>query len=403
MSSVSRLFGTSGTAVRNRGTTSAIIYKGTIDDATVVTLTLEPGSIYYLFTAEYNATSFAFRGCRSVMIKAPEDDLFGTVAVAHGADYSSQNSGVTIGYPDDSTVTIARASATYAVKFVLMAIGTNIGNPSSLVSEAETARDQAQIYANQAAAAASDAESAATAAEGAAEHYPYIDSTTGNWMVWDAVNSVWLDTGIHAQGAQGIQGEKGDTGVSIESVTKASGTGAAGTTDTYNVNLDDQTVAGQFTVYNGADGQGSPGTQLPLPDGTASAGTAKAYAREDHVHPHDTSRGQAVLLGTDTSGNTSQTNFELSDSIQNYSSIFVLILFNWSNTSNITYGASAQVPVPVFQNFTDYFINVYRQVSNGSNSYEISLGLKYVDDTHIYLNKTRSTYSFRTLWIYGIR
>ena len=108
MSSVSRLFGTSGTAVRNRGTTSAIIYKGTIDDATVVTLTLEPGSIYYLFTAEYNATSFAFRGCRSVMIKAPEDDLFGTVAVAHGADYSSQNSGVTIGYPDDSTVTIAR-------------------------------------------------------------------------------------------------------------------------------------------------------------------------------------------------------------------------------------------------------------------------------------------------------
>ena len=113
--------------------------------------------------------------------------------------------------------------------------------------------------------------------------------------------------------------------------------------------------------------------------------------------------GQAVLLGTDTSGNTSQTNFELSDSIQNYSEIFVLILFNWSNASNISYAASTQVPVSVFQNFTDHFINVFRQVSNGSTTYEISLGLQYVDDTHIYLNKTRSTYSFRTLWIYGIR
>ena len=114
-------------------------------------------------------------------------------------------------------------------------------------------------------------------------------------------------------------------------------------------------------------------------------------------------RGQAVLLGTDTSGNTSQTNFELSDSIQNYSEIFVLILFNWSSASNITYAASAKVPVSVFQNYTDFFINVYRQVSNGSTTYEINLGLQYVDDTHIYLNKTRSTYSFRTLWIYGIR
>lgn len=112
---------------------------------------------------------------------------------------------------------------------------------------------------------------------------------------------------------------------------------------------------------------------------------------------------QAVLLGTDTSGNTTQNNFELFDSLSNYSAIFAMILFNWSNASNIVYAASAQVPVSFLKDHTDYNINLYRQVSNGSTAYEISLGIKYVDDTHILLNKTRTSYSFRTVWIYGIK
>ena len=50
-----------------------------------------------------------------------------------------------------------------------------------------------------------------------------------------------------------------------------------------------------FYVYNGEDGYGTPGTNKPLVDGTAAVGTANKYAREDHVHPKDTSR-QAKML-----------------------------------------------------------------------------------------------------------
>lgn len=45
-----------------------------------------------------------------------------------------------------------------------------------------------------------------------------------------------------------------------------------------------------FYLYNGNDGYGTPGTATPLMDGTAAAGTANMYAREDHRHPTDTSR-----------------------------------------------------------------------------------------------------------------
>lgn len=36
-----------------------------------------------------------------------------------------------------------------------------------------------------------------------------------------------------------------------------------------------------------ASGGDPPGTMLPLMDGTAAVGTARSYAREDHVHPQD--------------------------------------------------------------------------------------------------------------------
>lgn len=49
-----------------------------------------------------------------------------------------------------------------------------------------------------------------------------------------------------------------------------------------------------YTSYSvsrmGVDGAGSPATQIPLMDGSASIGTSSSFAREDHVHPSDTSR-----------------------------------------------------------------------------------------------------------------
>ena len=156
---------------------------------------------------------------------------------------------------------------------------------------------------------------------GSAGHPPYINSTTKNWMIWDENAGDYVDSGFSSVGLTGpyftpavnasgdiswtnngglpnptTQNIKGPQGVSITTVTKASGSGAPGTTDTYNVNLSSGSVAGQFNVYNGADGQGSPGSQTPLMDGTASAGSATAYSREDHVHPSDTSKASAAAL-----------------------------------------------------------------------------------------------------------
>jgi len=49
----------------------------------------------------------------------------------------------------------------------------------------------------------------------------------------------------------------GKDGASIQSVTRTSGTGAAGTVDTYTVTLNDGTTVGTFTVRNGTDGNGA--------------------------------------------------------------------------------------------------------------------------------------------------
>lgn len=131
---------------------------------------------------------------------------------------------------------------------------------------------------------------------GSSGHPPYINSDTKNWMIWDEDVGDYTDSGFSSVGETGPQGPTGPQGVSIVSTSKASGTGAPGTTDVYDVNLSNGSVAGQFSVYNGSDGAGSPGSQLPLMDGTASVGSAIAYSREDHVHPSDTSKAGAAAV-----------------------------------------------------------------------------------------------------------
>ena len=88
-------------------------------------------------------------------------------------------------------------------------------------------------------------------------------------------NISWTnDQGLENPATQNIKGEKGDAftydmftaeqletlkgedGASIQSITRTSGTGAAGTTDTYTVTLTDGSTT-TFNVYNGADGEGA--------------------------------------------------------------------------------------------------------------------------------------------------
>lgn len=58
---------------------------------------------------------------------------------------------------------------------------------------------------------------------------------------------------------QGIQGIQGVQGFYVNNVVRTSGSGAAGTTDTYTMYLNDagQTSVGTFTVYNGTNGTGA--------------------------------------------------------------------------------------------------------------------------------------------------
>lgn len=124
MSKLVMQYGSAGKVDQRR---SAIIASGTIDDSTVVDITLDAGGVYELFTAEYNASTGAYRGHRSRLIKAPEEELYGTVASATINESASTNSGVTITMNSDSTISIARSSATYAVRYFVRAVGLNTG------------------------------------------------------------------------------------------------------------------------------------------------------------------------------------------------------------------------------------------------------------------------------------
>lgn len=123
----------------------------------------------------------------------------------------------------------------------------------------------------------------------------------------------------------------GENGRGIVSITKTS---TVGLVDTYTIEYTDGINPTTFTVTNGANGQdGDPGvgvptggtagqilakasgtdydtewvnqsagvdpaTATPLMDGTGAVGSSAKYAREDHVHPSDTAKQDALVSGT---------------------------------------------------------------------------------------------------------
>lgn len=60
------------------------------------------------------------------------------------------------------------------------------------------------------------------------------------------------------------------------------------------------TIDGTATDLYAPEGGSSidPASAAPLMDGTAAAGTSTDYARADHVHPHDTSKQDTLVSGT---------------------------------------------------------------------------------------------------------
>ena len=87
------------------------------------------------------------------------------------------------------------------------------------------------------------------AGEDGGYYAPSVDS--GGNLTWTASKA-----GMPQVSGANIKGPKG---VGIASIARTSGTGAAGTTDTYTITLTDGSTA-TFTVYNGADGASGSGS-----------------------------------------------------------------------------------------------------------------------------------------------
>lgn len=79
--------------------------------------------------------------------------------------------------------------------------------------------------------------------------------------------------------------------VSIQAIDDAH---VHGSMDHYRINFDEGNPF-DFYIYNGEDGYGTPGTAVPLMDGTAAVGTENMYSRQDHVHPTDTTRQKKFI------------------------------------------------------------------------------------------------------------
>jgi len=100
---------------------------------------------------------------------------------------------------------------------------------------------------------------------------------------------------------QVYNGADGEDGASIQSITRTSGTGAAGTTDTYTVTRTDGTVCGTFNVYNGANGTGAGDMTMAVYDPQGKAQDIFAYVDNaiSDIPTPDVS-GQIKIHNTDT-------------------------------------------------------------------------------------------------------
>ena len=109
---------------------------------------------------------------------------------------------------------------------------TNADNARIAAQTAQTNAELAETHAETAEVNAETAETNAVAAKNAAElaltHAPYIDDTNGNWFIWNATTSAYVDSGTYATGA--VYQAEAPTGVvlwidsdddAISSVTKA--------------------------------------------------------------------------------------------------------------------------------------------------------------------------------------
>lgn len=111
-------FGRSGGVVQNRPGWKFIRGAEILDDTTEV-LSFAPGGMYILVVKVWNASTGAYRGHALYFIAAPEEDVFGTVAIARATGATGGTVSVTLTNNNDSTLSIKQSSATYNFRYAL--------------------------------------------------------------------------------------------------------------------------------------------------------------------------------------------------------------------------------------------------------------------------------------------
>lgn len=139
----------------------------------------------------------------------------------------------------------------------------------------------------------------------------YLVGTEDPYSAYIYDDGTWYNLGIVGQGEKG---DKGDPGVGVPT----GGTTGQVLKKKSNTNYDTEWGSVEALPTGGTTGQAlvkhsnsnydvewanqsggaDPATATPLMDGTAAVGTATKYAREDHVHPTDTSRQATLVSGT---------------------------------------------------------------------------------------------------------
>jgi len=118
---VSMQFGKNGGAVQNRPGLK-FIRGGEVTDETAEVINFAPGGMYVLAIKVWNASTGAYRGHALYFVASPEDEVFGTVAVARATAATGGTVSVTITNNSDSTLTIVQSSTTYNWRYALYRI-----------------------------------------------------------------------------------------------------------------------------------------------------------------------------------------------------------------------------------------------------------------------------------------
>lgn len=193
---------------------------------------------------------------------------------------------------------------------------------------------------------------------------PHIGDN-GNWYIGTA------DTGVAA---------RGQNGRGIQSIARTSGTGAAGTTDTYTITYTDGTTS-TLTVYNGRDGEnGEDGAAATL---EITGVTALAYGATPTVTEQEGSTAQARTYVLGIPAGKPGENYVLTE--EDRAQIAALVIEDLGGRPVYGYVEESTKSVVLLNAPTDGYV-FYYELADGSR---VEIGVP-VEDTDTYYSVTNT-------------